>query len=75
MNVFLATADNDDDFEITETNQFDGKSRDRVIAEYELDGVYILRKKLAKGSENAKVKHFGKMIDDLVELLRARGLS
>lgn len=67
VKVFLTTTDNDDDFVLKEnrTNSLGGKSRNRIIAEYELDGVYILRDDFAKTWENQKVKRYERIFEDL----------
>lgn len=73
INVFLATADNDDDFSIKEKkDRCDGKSRDRIISEYELDGVYILREDFRSSWESNKVKQFDKIFDDITQLLKSK---
>jgi len=70
IQVFLATTDNDDDFIIREGRErFEGKHRNRVIAEYELDGVYILRENFDLTWESKKVKKFERLFDDLVGIL------
>ncbi len=70
IQVFLATTDNDDDFIIREgRGRFEGKHRNRVIAEYELDGVYILRENFDLNWESKKVKKFERLFDDLVGIL------
>lgn len=69
IKVFLATADHDDDFSIGNSGErFDGKSRDRVIAEYELDGIYILRENFVQEWESEKVKKFERIFSDLIKL-------
>jgi type II restriction enzyme len=67
IRVFLATADNDMDFTISSNRResFNGKSRDRIIAEHELDGVYILREDFREEWESAKVKRYERIFDDL----------
>lgn len=72
IKVFLATADKDEDFKIdpTKKNRVDGKSRDRIIAEYELDGVYILREDFKKEWESNKIKIYEKLFDDLSEMFK-----
>ena len=50
--------------------RFNGKSRDRVISEHELDGIYILREDFETGWESAKVKRFERIFGDIVELIR-----
>jgi len=74
IRVFLATADHDDDFSIkNDVERFNGKSRDRVISEYELDGVYILKEDFRVDWESAKVKRFERIFGDIVELTKNRG--
>jgi hypothetical protein len=69
IKVFLATADHDDDFSLRNSGErFDGKSRDRVIAEYELDGIYILRENFIEKWESEKVKKFERIFDDLIKI-------
>jgi hypothetical protein len=71
INVFLATADNDDDFSIKEEKgRYDGKSRNRIISEYELDGIYILREDFRKDWESIKVKQFDKIFNDITQLMK-----
>lgn len=73
VRVFLATTDNDEDFVIGEKKRresFDGKSRNRIIAEHELDGVYILRDDFEEGWESGKVKRYERIFDDLTEIFK-----
>lgn len=71
VRVFLATADNDKDFLISErSGQYEGKSRDRIIAEFELDGIYILRGDFKEEWESDKVKRYDRIFDDLVEIFK-----
>ncbi len=72
IRVFLATTDNDDDFIISKNKKgsFDGKSRNRIIAEYELDGVYILREDFKKGWESTKVKRYERIFEDLSQIFQ-----
>lgn len=71
IRVFLMTADHDDDFVIKNgKDRHNGKSRDRVISEHELDGIYILREDFQPDWESKKVKTFDKFIEDLRDLLR-----
>jgi len=71
--VFLATTDNDEDFFLrNKVNRYAGKSRNRVIAEYELDGVYILREDFKKEWESGKVKRYGRIFEDIVNILKKR---
>lgn len=74
VKVFLTTTDNDDDFVLQETrkNSFDGKSRNRIIAEYELDGVYILRDDFMKTWESQKVKRYERIFEDLQRIFMSR---
>jgi type II restriction enzyme len=67
VRVFLATADNDDEFALKEDGQ---RSRDRIIAEYELDGVYILRGDFKHEWESKKVKQYEKIFEDMVQILK-----
>lgn len=70
-NVFLATTDNDQDFSIiSKKDRYAGKHRNRVIAEYELDGVYVLRRDFKKKWENDKVKQYGKIFSDIVQTFK-----
>jgi len=73
IRVLLTTTDNDDNFAIKDSRtRFEGKHRNRVIAEYELDGVYILRDSFEPAWESKKVKKFDRFFDDLVVLLKSR---
>lgn len=73
IRVFLATADHDDDFSIGDGGErFNGKSRDRVISEYELDGVYVLREDFRVDWESTRVKRFERIFDDIVQIMRNR---
>ena len=67
VRVFLATSDNDEDFVLKQNRE---RSRDRIIAEYELDGVYILRGDFKQEWESNKVKHYEKIFTDLIQILR-----
>jgi hypothetical protein len=70
VKVYLATTDNDDDFTITEKGQYEGKSRNRVIAEWELDGIYILRGDFKRECESIKVKQYDKIFNDILQTLK-----
>lgn len=72
IKLFLATVDNDKDFTIDthKRERFDGKSRNRIIAEFELDGVYILRDDFREEWQNEKIKLYDKIFNDLFNLLR-----
>jgi type II restriction enzyme len=70
VRVFLATTDNDEDFSLKHNKQYGGKSRNRVIAEYELDGIYILRGDFKHEWESSKVKHYDQIFNDLVEIFK-----
>jgi len=73
IKVFLATTDNDNDFMIKDGRErFEGKHRNRVIAEYELDGIYILRDSFARNWESEKVKKLDRMFDDLAVILQGK---
>jgi len=70
VKVFLATTDNDNDFVIQDNRNesFNGKSRNRIIAEYELDGVYILREDFIEAWESPKVKRYERIFGDLQKI-------
>jgi type II restriction enzyme len=68
--VFLATTDNDEDFFIRNKTNFAGKSRNRIIAEYELDGVYILREDFKPEWESSKIKRYEHIFEDLVKIFK-----
>jgi len=69
VRVFLATTDNDEDFFIrSKRKQYEGKHRNRIIAEYELDGVYILREDFKKDWESDKIKRYDAIFEDLIKL-------
>jgi hypothetical protein len=71
VHVYLATADHDDDFNLCEDSErFNGKSRDRVIAEYELDGIYVLKDDFDVAWESTKVKRFERIFNDIVEIAK-----
>jgi type II restriction enzyme len=71
VRVFLATTDNDEDFFLRNGKRgYDGKQRNRVIAEYELDGVYILREDFKKEWESDKVKRYERIFNDLIEIFK-----
>jgi len=74
IRVFLATADNDDDFNIGDNKKrFNGRSRDRIISEHELDGIYILKEDFRTDWESTKVKRFERIFDDIVEMMKHAG--
>lgn len=65
--VVLATTDNDKDFFIiNRKDRFDGKARDRIMAEHELDGVYVLRNDFREEWESSKVKRYQKIFSDIL---------
>lgn len=72
IKVFLATADNDEDFVIKSRRKesFNGKSRDRIISEYELDGVYILKEDFKEKWESSNVKRYERIFQDLLNLFK-----
>lgn len=73
IRVFLATTDNDNDFMIKDGRErFEGKHRNRIMAEYELDGIYILRDSFALNWESKKVKKLERMFDDLALMLKEK---
>jgi len=63
----LATSDNDDDFSLNEKGE---KSGARIIAEYELGRIYILRGDFKHKWESSKVKHYEQIFDDLVTIFK-----
>jgi type II restriction enzyme len=67
VRVFLATSDNDNEFVLADDGQ---RSRDRIIAEYELDGIYIVRGDFRHEWESEKVKHYEKIFGDIVEIFK-----
>jgi type II restriction enzyme len=67
IRVFLATSDNDEDFVLKQNGQ---RSRDRIIAEWELDGIYILRGDFKDAWESRKVKHYQKIFDDMIQIFK-----
>ena len=71
IRVFLATADHDDDFSLKDKRgRLDGKSRDRIISEHELDGIYILKEDFQASWESDKVKRFERIFGDIIELIK-----
>ena len=68
----MATSDNDTNFKINKRGKrnYEGKSRNRVIVEYELDGVYVLGRGFNEAWESDKVKSFEKVFDDLAVLAK-----
>lgn len=75
IKVFLASTDNDEDFIINpgkRRESYYGKSRNRIISEYELDGVYILKEDFKDEWENTKVKRYERIFDDLIEIFEKK---
>jgi len=72
IRVFLATTDNDEDFILNKNRResFNGRSRNRIIAEYELDGIYILRENFKNEWESAKVKRYERIFEDLSQIFK-----
>jgi type II restriction enzyme len=72
IKVFLVTVDNDKDFTIEKgkRERFNGKSRNRIIAEFELDGIYILRLDFKEEWQSEKVKLYDKIFEDLLSLFK-----
>lgn len=70
IKVYLITTDNDRDFMLNRKlkESYEGKTRNRIIAEYELDGVYILREDFKEEWEDEKIKRYEKIFDDLVKI-------
>ena len=54
--MYLVTTDNDKDFFLNRRRreEYSGKSRNRIISEYELDGIYIENFSEEMKSENVK---------------------
>ncbi len=70
IKVYLVTTDNDGDFELKRNKEtYEGKSRNRIIAEYELDGVYILKEEFTW--ESNKIKRYEKFFQDLLNLFKS----
>lgn len=67
MRFFLGTSDYDRDFVLKKNGE---KSRDRIIAEWELDGVYILRGDFKHEWESNKVKQYEQIFNDLVDIFK-----
>jgi len=67
IKIYLVTTDNDKDFFLNRRRreEYSGKSRNRIISEYELDGIYILREDFSEEMESEKVKKYEKIFDDL----------
>lgn len=73
IRLFLTTADHDNDFAIGDVGErFNGRSRDRVISEHELDGIYILREDFRVDWESTKVKRFERIFGDIINLIKQR---
>ena len=72
IKVYLITTDNDNDFSISEKRKthYNGKSRNRIISEYELDGIYILRDDFREEWESEKVKRYDALFDDLAKIFK-----
>ncbi len=73
VSVFLATTDNDGDFLLQDSDsRYGGTSRDRVIAEHELDGAYIMNAAFGGHHESDMVKSFEHIFQD-TEALASTG--
>jgi len=70
VQVYLATTDNDKNFELKKKGYYEGKTRNRIIAEWELDGIYILRGDFKRECESEKVKQYDKIFNDLMDLFK-----
>ena len=69
IKVLLTTSDNDDDFIIKPgPRRYNYLSRNRVIAEHELDGVYVLGKDFKTEWESNKVRRFSRLFEDLLNI-------
>lgn len=70
IRVFLVTADNDKDFNIdlAKKSRIQGKSRNRIISEFELDGIYILRDDFETEWESKKVKRYDRIFEDIITI-------
>ena len=58
IKVYLVTTDNDEDFFLNRKRreEYSGKSRNRIISEYKLDGIYI--EDFSKEMKSEKVKRY-----------------
>ena len=56
--MYLVTTDNDEDFFLNRRRreEYSGKSRNRIISEYEFDGIYI--EDFSEEMESEKVKKY-----------------
>jgi len=71
IKVYLVTADHDGDYAISNRREkYNGKSRNRIISEYELDGIFILRDDFKAEWESKKVKNYEKLFDELTKIFR-----
>lgn len=72
IKIYLVTPDNDMDFLINRRRResYNGKSRNRIIAEYELDGIYILRENFKNEWESKKVKKYERLFEDIVRIFK-----
>jgi len=66
IKMFLATPDKDGEISKIETKQ--GAKKMRVILEYELDGIYMLKSDFEK---TEKVKNFSEIFKDIENLIRS----
>ncbi len=65
IKVFLATPDKDNEISIRETKA--GIRKMRIILEYELDGIYMLKEEF---ENTEKVKSFEKIFEDIEKLIK-----
>lgn len=72
--MFLASTDNDRDFVVDNSRResLQGKSRNRIISEYELDGIYILREDFRDEWESEKVKRYERIFSDIVQIFKTK---
>jgi len=64
IKVFMATPDKDDEISFRVSNGTPRKMR--IILEYELDGIYLLKTNFEKTN---KTKHFDEIINDILKLV------
>lgn len=71
IRLLLATTDNDEDFTIKMARQrFEGMTRNRIIGEYELNGIYILREDFQSNWESEKIKRFDRIYADIINMVK-----
>lgn len=71
IKVLLTTSDNDDDFIVKPgPRRYNDLSRNRVIAEHELDGIYVLGKEFKAEWESNKIRRFSRLFEYLSNIRR-----